>query len=99
MTANQWRMLEILERWGGSGTIEVEMQWGDYDFGPDPEDDLKGARVCRLVVASLVRSLERKGYARDDRGGYDGYDITEAGKALLAKRRARMGATNRGGAM
>lgn len=83
MTHKQWRMLEILDHYGGTGTIEVEIQWGDYEFGSTPADEVKGMMVCRLVVNSLVRSLVRKGYATDDA---DGYGITEAGRALLQRR-------------
>jgi hypothetical protein len=90
MTAKQWRMLEILNHWGGHGTIEVECQWGDYDFTDELGDgeaaDRKGANVCRLVVAGLIRSLVKKGYATDDENGYD---ITDKGRAALERRRER----------
>jgi DNA-binding PadR family transcriptional regulator len=46
----------------------------------------KAWRVNRLVVAGLVRSLVAKGYATDDQ---DGYGITDAGRALLEKRKSR----------
>lgn len=81
MTKNQWRMLEILDTWGGMGTIEVEIQWGDYDFGDTEADERKGWAVCRLVVAGLMRTLIAKGYADDS----DGYDITDAGRAALER--------------
>lgn len=86
MTSKQWRMSEILDSWGGMGTIEVEIQWGDYDFGDTEADEAKGWRTCRLVVAGLIRSLVRKGYATDDENGYD---ITENGRAILAKHQKR----------
>jgi hypothetical protein len=87
MTAKQWRMLEILEHWDKEGTCEVECQWGGYDFGDSEADEAKAWRVNRLVVAGLVRSLVAKGYATDDE---DGYGITDAGRALLEKRAARV---------
>lgn len=87
MTQNQWRMLDILDCWGGQGTIEVEIQFGDYDFGDSEAGQSKGRRVCRLVVANLVKSLVRKGYATDDDNGYD---ITEAGRALLVKHQSKV---------
>jgi hypothetical protein len=91
MTANQWRMLAILDRWGSGGTMEVEIQYGDEsglpDFGDSEADEAKAWRVNRLVVAGLVRSLVAKGYATDDE---DGYGITDAGRALLKKRAARV---------
>jgi hypothetical protein len=86
MTANQWRMLEILEHWGGQGTMEVEIQWGGYDYGDTEAEEAKGFRVNRLVVAGLVRSLVRKGYATDDERGYD---ITDTGRAVLERRQQR----------
>lgn len=86
MTANQWRMLKILDSWGGDGTIEVELQWGDYDFGDTEAGEAKGWRVNRLVVAGLVRSLVKNGYATDDENGYD---ITDAGRAALERHKAR----------
>jgi hypothetical protein len=88
MTANQWRMLELLERYDGFGTMEVLINWGGYDYGDTEADEAKAWRVNQLVVGSLVRSLVAKGYATDDR---EGYGITEAGKALLAKRAAKQG--------
>ena len=87
MTKNQWRMLDILSRHNGDGTIEVEIDWGDYDFGDGEANEAKGWRTCRMVVAGLVRSLVKKGYATDDENGYG---ITEAGLALLEKRRTRV---------
>jgi hypothetical protein len=88
MTAKQWRMLEILDHWGGHGTIEVEIQWGDYDFGDTPEGDNKGWRVCRMVVSNMVRSLVKKSYAVNDENGYD---ITDKGRAVLEKHLKRKG--------
>jgi predicted transcriptional regulator len=38
------------------------------------------------VVAGLVRSLVRKGYATDDERGYD---ITDTGRAVLERRQQR----------
>jgi hypothetical protein len=87
MTANQWRLLEVLENWGGHGTIEVELQWGGYDFGESEAEEAKAFRTTRLVVASLVRSLVRRGYATND----GCYDITDAGRASLERRRRQAG--------
>jgi DNA-binding MarR family transcriptional regulator len=87
MTPKQWKILEILEHWDGEGTAEVEIQWGGYDYGDTEAEEAKAFRVNRLVVAALVRSLVKKGYARDDA---DGYGITDAGRALLAKRSRRV---------
>lgn len=95
MTANQWRLLDILEDYSGLGTIEVEIQWGDYDFDDGKERatpdqltkaEVKGMMVCRLVVAGLMRTLVKKGFATTD----DGYSITEAGRAILERRRQRL---------
>jgi hypothetical protein len=88
MTAKQWRLLEILQHHGdpAEGTMEVLLAWGDYDFGDSPEQEAKGWNVTRLVVAGLMRTLVAKGLALDDEWGYG---ITEKGKALLARRRAR----------
>ncbi len=85
MTTKQWRMLETLEHFNGHGTIEVCLEFS-YDFGDTEADEVKAWNVTRLVVASLVRSLVRKGYATDDDNGYG---ITEAGRALLENHRAR----------
>lgn len=86
MTPKQWKMLEILERWDGHGTIEVEIQFGGYDFGDSEADEAKAYRVTTFVVRNLVRSLERKGYAKIDDSGYG---ITDAGRACLERRKAR----------
>lgn len=88
MTAKQWHMLETLERFNGHGTMEVCLEFA-YDAGPRPTDadEAKAWAVTRLVVASLVRSLVRKGLATDDENGYG---ITDAGLALLAKRAKRV---------
>jgi hypothetical protein len=80
MTKNQWKLLEILEHWGGEGTMEVEIQFGDYrdvNMG-----EAKDFYLNRLVVANLVRTLVKRGYAKDDEHGYG---ITEAGEALLQR--------------
>jgi hypothetical protein len=77
--------LEILKQWGGHGTIEVELQWSGYDFGESEAEEAKAFRTTRLVVASLMRSLVKRGYATND--GY--YDITDAGRAALERRRCR----------
>lgn len=82
LTPKQWRMLEILGHWGGHGTIEVECQFGHYDFGEGESAETRSAVVTTFVVAGLVRSLVRKGLASNT----DGYDITAAGRALLAAR-------------
>lgn len=90
MTANQWKMLDILEHWDGQGTMEVEIQWDDerggYDFGCGEAGEAKAFRVNRLVVAGLVRSLVAKGYATDDENGYG---ITDAGRAALTRHQER----------
>ncbi len=83
LTANQLRVLEILGRWGGMGTIEVEIQYGQFDYGDDEAGEAKGWRITRFVVRSVVRSLARKGLAVD---GPDGYDITDAGRAAVSPR-------------
>ena len=85
MTKKQWRLLEILRHWGGSGTIEVETQWGDYEM-EDDEEGLKGWRITRIVVAGLMRTLVAKGLATNDDSGYG---ITDRGIALLDRRKAR----------
>lgn len=85
LTANQWRMLRILEHWDGHGTIEVEIQWGDYEHENDPEGS-RGFRTCRLVVANLVKSLVKKGLATHDENGYG---ITEAGRNLVLSSSAK----------
>lgn len=93
MTANQWRLLDILDHWGGMGTIEVETQFGEYAPGTDAEDDMSGWNKTRLVVAGLMRSLTKKGLAKTHEGFSAegcGYDITEKGRELLAKHKARV---------
>lgn len=87
MTQNQWRLLDILEDFGGLGTIEVEIQFGEYAPDTDDEDDTSGFRKTRLVVAGLMRTLVKKGLATDDENGYG---ITEKGITLLKKHRERM---------
>jgi DNA-binding MarR family transcriptional regulator len=86
LTAKQWRMLEILDRHGGEGTMEVRLQFGDYDFGDTEADNNKSWNVNNLVVSAIMRSLVRKGYASDDENGYD---ITESGRELLQRERER----------
>jgi ribosomal protein S19E (S16A) len=93
MTTKQWRMLKILDHHDREGTMEVECQWGGYDFGDNEADEAKAWRVNRLVVAGLVRSLVAKGLATDDQ---DGYGITEAGRTLLEKRAARVNSPAQG---
>jgi ribosomal protein S19E (S16A) len=87
MTANQWKLLKILDHHGGMGTIEVETQFGGYDYGDDEASEAKAFRVTRMVVAGLVRTLAKKGFATDDDNGYD---ITERGREILAKHTARL---------
>lgn len=86
MTANQWKILELLDRHGGEGTIEVELQFGGYDYGDSEAEEAKAWRVNRLVVAGLVKSLVAKGYATNDE---DGYGITDAGIKALERRLAK----------
>lgn len=81
LTPKQWRLLEIIGHWSGHGTIEVEIQWGDYDYGDDDEAARKGERVCRRVVAALFRTLKARGLTTD---AGNGYEITDAGRAALA---------------
>lgn len=58
--------------------------FGEYDSGkvlPNGEpDDGASWRLTTLVLGGLVRSLVRKGLARND----DGWGITDAGRAALA---------------
>jgi len=86
MTQNQWRLLDILDHWGGMGTIEVEIQFGEYAPDTDDENDTSGFRKTRLVVAGLIRGLVKKGLATND---HDGYNITQRGRELLRKHKAR----------
>jgi hypothetical protein len=85
MTEKQWKLLDILDTWGGMGTIEVEIQFGEYAPRTDREDDISGFLTTRLVVAGLMRSLVKKGLATND----GCYDITDAGRELLRKHAAR----------
>lgn len=82
MTPKQKKLLKILDNWGGMGTIEVEIQFGEYAPLTDKEDDSSGFRITRLVVAGLMRSLVKKGLATDDENGYD---ITDRGRELVKK--------------
>lgn len=86
MTTKQRRLLVILDHWGGMGTIEVEIQFGEYAPNTDREDDTSGFRKTRLVVAGLMRTLVNRGLATNDDNGYD---ITDKGRALVAKWRER----------
>jgi hypothetical protein len=88
MTKKQWRLLDILEDWGGTGTIEVVMQWGEYECDDDPHS-IKGFKLAEFVVAAVMRTLVKKGYAVNDA---DGYGITEAGKAALERHREQSAA-------
>ena len=90
MTQNQWRLLEILDHWGGMGTIEVEIQFGEYAPDTDAEDDYSGFRKTRLVVAGLMRTLAKRGLAVLD-AEYPGcgYDITEKGREVLSRHQQR----------
>lgn len=90
MTAKQWKMLEALDLHSGCGTIEVAMEYGELDAGKthdNGEPDI-GAdwRLTQFVLGSIVRSLERKGLATTANGSWD---ITDRGRELIAKRRAR----------
>ena len=85
MTANQWKLLEVLEHWSGHGTIEVCLQFGEYDAA----SDAKGWSITCLVVGRLMKSLVRRGLATD----HDSYDITDKGLELLKKRRERRAAS------
>ena len=42
VTANQWRLLDLLDTWGGMGTIEIELQYGEYAPETDDEYDTSG---------------------------------------------------------
>jgi hypothetical protein len=84
MTANQWKLLDLLERHGGQGTIEVELQFGEY---APHADENSGFRTTRLVVASLMRSLVSRGLATNDENGYD---ITDHGREVLKRHEARL---------
>lgn len=77
MSDNQWRLLEILERSGGVGAGEVEVQWrlGCHSLPP---------KIARGVVAALVRTLAARGLAVRTPLGYE---ITEAGRGRLERRR------------
>ncbi len=84
MTAKQWILLDLLEHYGGQGTMEVEIQYADEtnaDMGGTEAEQSRAFFTNRLVVNSLVRSLVKKGYASDTEE--NGYDITDAGRALL----------------
>ncbi len=80
MTTKMKRLLEILDHYSGHGTIEVETQFGEYD-GETEADLYKGWRITRFVVAGLMRHLIKKGLATND----GCYEITDAGRALVAK--------------
>ena len=82
LTTKQWKLLETVARHDGEGTMEVLMEFG-YDFGDTDADEAKGWRVTKLVVASLMRTLVKRGLATDNDNGYG---ITEAGIAALTKR-------------
>lgn len=85
LTEGQWRMLEILDRWGGHGTCEVECQWGRYDFGVGEAADRRDFSTTRLVCVNLVRSLVKRGYATINATDSCGYDITDLGREVLAR--------------
>lgn len=86
MTDKQWRMLEVLESYDGDGTIEVCINFGEYEAGRG--DDGQDWRLTQFVLGGIVRSLVKKGLARDDA---DGWGITDRGRELLAKRKSRGG--------
>lgn len=86
MTPKQWKMLEILSRHSGEGTMEVLLAWGDYDFGDSESEQTKGWNLAKLVCANIVKSLVKKGFATDDEWGYG---ITDRGLEILEKQRKR----------
>lgn len=85
MTAKQWKMLESLERHDGHGTIEVAIDFGEYEAG-DGQDEGANWDRTRFVLGGIVRSLVNKGLATSDSNGWG---ITDRGRELLAKRRNR----------
>lgn len=80
-------MLEILDHWGADGLSEIEIQFGDragdYDFGNTEQGESRAFWTLRLVVASVIRSLIKKGLVID---GEDGYWISESGRAILDRK-------------
>lgn len=84
LTDKQRRLLEVLDHYDGHGTIEVCINFGEYESGKTTADDPDGTgadwRLTQFVVGGLVRTLVRKGLARDDS---DGWGITDAGRAYL----------------
>lgn len=93
MTEKQWKMLEILDDYGGQGHAEVELQWGDHADYRDHAGEGSGFWTNRLAVSGLIRGLSKKGLAEN---GENGYDITERGLELLKKRRDRLEKTKGG---
>jgi len=92
MTDKQWKLLEVLDHLGGMGTIEVCINFGEYDLGDSDEDVAKAWRLTQFVVGNLMRSLIKKGLAIDHdkaKDGGCGWDITDKGRELLRKREAR----------
>ncbi len=80
LTAKQWKLLRVLEHHDGHGTVEVAIGFGEYEAGDGADEGANWDRT-RFVIGGLVRSLVRKGLARDDA---DGWGITAAGRAALA---------------
>lgn len=75
LTKKQRQLLEILDHYGGHGTIEVCIQFGEYEG----RTDSVGWSLTQFVVGNLMRGLVKKGLATDA----DGYDITDSGRQLL----------------
>ena len=81
MTKNQRKMLEVLDWWGGEGTMEAILQYGEYEPG-EGESEAQAWSITKLAAGAVVRSLVRKGWATDDENGWD---ITEAGRDALRR--------------
>lgn len=78
MTKQQRKMLEVLDWWGGHGTIEATIQYGEFDSGSESQSWHRSV----LAASSVVRALVRRGWATD---GEWGWDITEAGRDVLRR--------------
>lgn len=92
LTKNQWKLLGVLDHWGGHGTIEVCTQFGEYELDGSEATQLRAWNLTQLVVKNLMRSLARRGLAvLDAPEPYTGYDITELGREVLRQARAESG--------
>ena len=80
LTNSQARLLEMLELENYDGWMELYLAWGDYDGMSDSES----FRTTKMVVASILRSLTRKGLAALNG---DGCPVrTEAGEKWIQDR-------------